>query len=97
MERRYPPWRTRPASIPSILATSPVHMEYKLKMTPDEVIESVAHNVAYAKKYCEDIEFSAEDACRSDLDFLCRVFETAHQGRRDATLNIPDTVGYMVP
>ena len=43
-------------------------------MTPDQVIESVAHNVAYAKKYCDDIEFSAEDACRSDLDFLCRVF-----------------------
>ncbi|MGN1007931.1 MAG: 2-isopropylmalate synthase, partial [Butyricicoccus sp.] len=78
------------------LATSPVHMQYKLKMTPDEVIESIAHNVAYAKKYCPDIEFSAEDACRSDLDFLCRVFETAIKAGA-TTLNIPDTVGYMVP
>lgn len=78
------------------LATSPVHMQYKLKMTPDEVIESIAHNVAYAKKYCPDIEFSAEDACRSDLDFLCRAFEAAIKAGA-TTLNIPDTVGYMVP
>ena len=69
--------RAQSARIHTFLATSPVHMEYKLKMTPDEVIESVAHNVAYAKKFCEDVEFSAEDACRSDMDFLCRVFETA--------------------
>ncbi len=78
------------------LATSPVHMQYKLKMTPDEVIEYIAHNVAYAKKYCPDIEFSAEDACRSDLAFLCREFEAAIKAGA-TTLNIPDTVGYMVP
>jgi 2-isopropylmalate synthase len=71
-------------------------MEYKLKMSPDEVVASVAHHVAYAKKYCSDIEFSAEDSTRSDLDFLCRVFETAIQAGA-TTLNIPDTVGYMVP
>ena len=53
--------RAESARIHTFLATSPVHMQYKLKMTPDEVLESVAHNVAYAKKYCDDIEFSAED------------------------------------
>lgn len=84
------------ARIHVFLATSPVHMEYKLKMTPDEVIESIAHNVAYAKKHLDNIEFSAEDACRSDLDFLCRVFETAIKAGA-TTLNIPDTVGYMTP
>ncbi len=78
------------------LATSPLHMQYKLKMTPEQVLESIAHNVAYAKKYCPDIEFSAEDACRSDLDFLCNCFETAIKAGA-TTLNIPDTVGYMVP
>lgn len=84
------------ARIHVFLATSPVHMEYKLKMKPDEVLESIAHNVAYAKKYCGDIEFSAEDATRSDLDFLCRAFEAAIRAGA-TTLNIPDTVGYMVP
>ena len=88
--------RAESARIHTFLATSPVHMQYKLKMTPDEVLESVAHNVAYAKKYCDDIEFSAEDSTRSDLDFLCRVFETAIQAGA-TTINIPDTVGYMIP
>ena len=78
------------------LATSPLHMQYKLKMTPDQVIESIAHNVAYAKKYCSDIEFSAEDATRTDLDFLCRAVDTAIKAGA-TTINIPDTVGYMVP
>lgn len=78
------------------LATSPVHMEYKLKMSEEEVVESVRHHVAYARHYCEDIEFSAEDATRSDLDFLCRVFETAIEAGA-TTLNIPDTVGYVLP
>ena len=71
-------------------------MEYKLKMTPEQVLESVAHNVAFAKKFCSDIEFSAEDATRSDLDFLCRVVETAIKAGA-TTINIPDTVGYMIP
>lgn len=84
------------ARIHTFLATSPLHMQYKLKMTEDEVLESIAHNVAYAKKYCSDIEFSAEDATRSDLDFLCRALETAIKAGA-TTLNIPDTVGYMIP
>ena len=84
------------ARIHTFIATSPVHMQYKLKMTPDEVVASAAHHVAYAKKYCSDVEFSAEDSCRSDLDFLCRVFEAAIKAGA-TTLNIPDTVGYMIP
>ncbi|MFQ9126597.1 MAG: hypothetical protein ACLR4Z_07155 [Butyricicoccaceae bacterium] len=88
--------RAESARIHTFLATSPVHMEYKLKMTPDEVIESIAHSVAYAKSFCSDVEFSAEDATRSDLDFLCRVVETAIKAGA-TTINIPDTVGYMIP
>ncbi len=88
--------RANAARIHVFLATSPLHMEYKLGMTPEQVLESVSHHVAYAKQYMEDIEFSAEDACRSDKDFLCRVFETAIRAGA-TTLNIPDTVGYMAP
>ncbi len=78
------------------LATSPLHMQYKLQMTPDQVLASIAHNVAYARKFCPDIEFSAEDACRTDLDFLCQAFDTAIRAGA-TTLNIPDTVGYLLP
>ena len=62
------------------LATSPVHMQYKLKMKPEEVLESVAHHVSYAKSMLSNIEFSAEDATRSDWDFLCRVVDIAIDG-----------------
>lgn len=82
--------------IHTFIATSPVHMQYKLRMTPDEVLECAAHHVAYAKKYVSNIEFSAEDATRSDPDFLCRIFEAVIKAGA-TTLNIPDTTGYMVP
>ena len=78
--------------IHTFIATSPVHMQYKLRMSEDDVLQSVAHHVAYAKKYVSNIEFSAEDATRSNPDFLCRVLETAIQSGA-TTLNIPDTVG----
>lgn len=82
--------------IHTFLATSPVHMQYKLKMTPDQVFERAASMVSYAKKYCEDVEFSAEDASRSDWPFLVKVLEEVI--RRGATvINIPDTVGYSTP
>lgn len=84
------------ARIHVFLATSPLHMQYKLKMTPDQVVESIAHNVAYAKKYCSNIEFSAEDATRSDLAFLSRAAAAAIQAGA-TTINIPDTVGYTTP
>ena len=78
------------------LATSPIHMEWKLKMTPDEVLEQAASAVRYAKKFCGDVEFSAEDAFRSDPDFVCRVFgEVIRAGA--LTVNFPDTVGYAMP
>jgi 2-isopropylmalate synthase len=78
------------------LATSPIHMEYKLKMTPDQVVEQAAASVKYARKFCSDVEFSAEDASRSDPDFLCRVFADAIAAGA-GTVNIPDTVGYAMP
>ncbi len=78
------------------LATSPIHMKYKLKMSPEDVFQKAVDAVKYAKSKTDDVEFSAEDAARSELDFLCRVVE----GVIDAgatTVNIPDTVGYSVP
>ncbi|MBE5766766.1 MAG: 2-isopropylmalate synthase [Clostridiales bacterium] len=78
------------------LATSPVHMQYKLRMSPQQVLEQVEYMTAYAKKYVSNVEFSAEDATRSDADFLCKVVERAI--RAGATvINIPDTVGYTTP
>ena len=78
------------------IATSEVHMKFKLKMDAEQVYQRAIESVAYAKAYCEDIEFSPEDASRSDRDFLCRVIE----GVIDAgatVINIPDTVGYTTP
>ena len=78
------------------IATSPLHMEYKLKMTPEEVLDAAASMTAYAKKYCSNVEFSAEDATRSDWDFLARVISVAIRSGA-TTVNIPDTVGYTTP
>ncbi|MDR3243111.1 MAG: 2-isopropylmalate synthase [Clostridiales Family XIII bacterium] len=78
------------------LATSPLHMEYKLRMKPDEVYELAVAMTAYAKKYCGDVEFSAEDATRSDLRFLARVVEGVIKAGA-TTVNLPDTVGYTTP
>jgi 2-isopropylmalate synthase len=78
------------------LATSPIHMEYKLKMTPDQVLEQAVSAVKYAKKFCSDVEFSAEDASRSDPDFVCRVFGAVIAAGA-VTVNAPDTVGYALP
>ena len=78
------------------IATSPLHMQYKLKMSPEDVLQQTAVMTAHAKKYVSNIEFSAEDATRSDVDFLCRVVDVAI--RNGATVvNIPDTVGYTTP
>lgn len=78
------------------LATSDVHMRYKLKMTPDEVLQRTVESIAYAKTLCNNIEFSAEDASRSDREFLAKVFSAAINAGA-TTINIPDTVGYAVP
>jgi 2-isopropylmalate synthase len=82
--------------IHTFLATSPIHMRYKLGMEPEEVVDSVREMVAYAKSYCDDVEFSPEDAGRSDPDFLYLVLGEAIKAGA-TTLNIPDTVGYTTP
>lgn len=82
--------------IHTFLATSNIHMKYKLKMSREEVLERAKTMVAYAKKYCSDIEFSAEDASRTDLAFLSQVVEAVIEAGA-TTVNIPDTVGYTTP
>ncbi len=82
--------------IHTFIATSPIHMEHKLKMSADQVVERATAAVKYAKKFCSDVEFSAEDASRSDPAFLCRVFEAVIDAGA-TVLNIPDTVGYAIP
>lgn len=82
--------------IHTFIATSPIHMEKKLRMNPDQVVEAAIKGVKMALEYTPDVEFSAEDAIRSDLDFLVRIFtEVIKAGA--TTINVPDTVGYSVP
>ncbi len=78
------------------LATSPIHLEYKLKMTEDEVIASITENVTYAKTIFEKVQFSPEDATRTPLPFLIKAVQTAVDAGADI-INIPDTVGYSYP
>ncbi len=78
------------------LATSPIHMQYKLKMTPDEVVEAAVEATKYARKFVGDVEFSPEDGSRSDRDFLVRVLEAVIDAGA-TVLNIPDTTGYATP
>ncbi len=78
------------------IATSPIHMKHKLKMTPEQVLERTADMVKYAKKLCSNIEFSAEDAMRSEPEFLAQVVRVAIASGA-TVVNIPDTVGYSTP
>ncbi|MBQ3693706.1 MAG: 2-isopropylmalate synthase, partial [Synergistaceae bacterium] len=78
------------------IATSDVHMQYKLRMTREQVLQTISEMVAYAKSKCEDIEFSAEDASRSDREFLAQAFSNAIAAGA-STINVPDTVGYSTP
>ncbi len=78
------------------LATSKIHMKYKLQKAEDEILRLAVESVKYARKYCPDIEFSPEDATRSDKDFLCKVVESVIAAGA-TTVNIPDTVGYAEP
>ncbi len=82
--------------IHTFLATSDIHMDYKLKMTRDEVVRAAVESVKYARSLTDNVEFSAEDGSRSDRDFLCQVFEAAIESGA-STVNLPDTVGYAVP
>jgi 2-isopropylmalate synthase len=78
------------------LATSDIHLKHKLNLSPEEALQRVVSTVSYARNLCPTVEFSAEDATRSDWDYLCRVFETAINCGA-TTVNIPDTVGYTMP
>ena len=82
--------------IHTFIATSKIHMENKLRMTPDQVVERAVQAVKWAREYTHDVEFSAEDAVRSDMDFLVRVFDAVIEAGA-TTINVPDTVGYSLP
>ena len=82
--------------IHTFLATSPIHMERKLRMSPDEVVDAAVKAVRLARKYTDNVEFSPEDAGRSEPDFLCRILEAVIK-EGATTINIPDTVGYNIP
>jgi 2-isopropylmalate synthase len=84
------------ARIHTFIATSPLHMEKKLRMTPEQVLEQAKQSVRFARNLVGDIEFSPEDGYRSDPDFLCRVLE-AVIAEGATTINVPDTVGYAIP
>ncbi len=80
----------------TFIATSPIHMEKKLRMEPSQVIEQAVRAVRWASEYTDNIEFSPEDAGRSDIDFLCRILERVIDAGA-TTINVPDTVGYTLP
>jgi 2-isopropylmalate synthase len=82
--------------IHTFIATSKIHMENKLRMTEDQVVERAAQAVKWALEYTKDVEFSAEDAVRSDIDFLVRIFDAVIEAGA-TTINVPDTVGYSIP
>ncbi|MCS5637571.1 MAG: 2-isopropylmalate synthase, partial [Myxococcota bacterium] len=84
------------ARIHTFIATSDIHLEHKLRMSRQEVIDEVGRAVSQARSYTEDVEFSAEDATRSDRDFLVQAFSVALEAGA-STLNVPDTVGYTTP
>lgn len=89
----------RPAKsgrIHTFIATSPLHMRHKLRMSPEQVLEQTIKAVRQARQMTDDVEFSAEDAGRSETDFLCRIIEAAIDAGA-STINIPDTVGYNLP
>jgi 2-isopropylmalate synthase len=89
----------RPAKsgrIHTFIATSPIHMQHKLRMSEDQVVERAVQAVKWALEYTDDVEFSAEDAVRSEMDFLVRVFDAVIQAGAK-TINVPDTVGYSIP
>ena len=82
--------------IHTFIATSPIHMQRKLRMSPDQVVEQAVRSVRRARQFTDDVEFSAEDAGRSEIDFLCRIIEAViDEGA--TTINVPDTVGYAMP
>jgi 2-isopropylmalate synthase len=97
IDRAWEALKTAPQSrIHVFLATSAIHREFKLKMTREEIVERAVAGVKRAVGYCDDVEFSPEDAARTERDFLCQVVEAAIAAGA-TTVNIPDTVGYATP
>ncbi|MBF8269312.1 MAG: 2-isopropylmalate synthase [Gammaproteobacteria bacterium] len=86
----------RASRIHTFIATSPIHMQKKLRMLPDQVVETAVRSVKRARGYTDNVEFSPEDAGRSEIDFLCRIIEAVIDAGA-TTINIPDTVGYAMP
>jgi 2-isopropylmalate synthase len=86
----------RSARLHTFIATSPIHMEKKLRMEPSQVIEQAVKSIKWAREYTDNVEFSPEDAGRSDIDFLCRILEQVIKAGA-TTINVPDTVGYTLP
>ena len=82
--------------IHTFISTSPLHMKYKLKMSPEDVLEAIHASVSFARRFTGDVQWSPEDGTRSESDFLCRAVETAIRAGA-TTINIPDTVGYSSP
>lgn len=80
----------------TFLATSDLHLHHKLRLTREEALEAIASNVAHARNNCAEVEFSAEDASRTDLDYLCKAVETAVKAGA-TVINLPDTVGFSIP
>src|SRR5258706_11579230 len=79
-----------------VLATSDLHLHYKLRITREQALEAISTNVRYARQHCAEVEFSAEDASRTDIDFLCRAAKLAVEAGA-TIINLPDTVGYALP
>ncbi len=86
----------RSPRVHTFIATSPIHMEKKLRMEPSQVIDQAVRAVRWAREYTDNVEFSPEDAGRSDIDFLCRILEQVIKAGA-TTINVPDTVGYTLP
>ncbi len=82
--------------IHTFIATSPLHMKWKLQMEPEEVLDAIHKSVTHARKYVDDVEWSAEDATRTEMDFLYKAVDTAIKAGA-TTINLPDTVGYATP
>src|SRR5258708_13333065 len=79
-----------------VLATSDLHLHYKLRMTREQALEAISTNVRYARDHCAEVEFSAEDASRTDINFLCRAAKFAVEAGA-TVINLPDPVGYALP
>src|SRR3970282_154356 len=86
----------RKPRIHTFVATSDIHLKYKLRKSRAEVLKAAVEAVRHARGYCEDVEFSPEDASRSDFDYMCDVLSAVIEAGA-STINIPDTVGYAIP